>query len=59
MAMKQTSLATALDRIEAALSRAEAAAPDALAWQKRHARLKISVQDAIDDLDNLMTQRKP
>lgn len=54
--MEEASIAQAVERIEAALARIDAASRKSTDLHRRHARLKASVARSLADLDALLGQ---
>ena len=52
--MEDASIVNAIERIEAALKRAEAASREAADLRQRHERLKSSVSRSLENLDTLI-----
>ena len=56
--MEQTTICRALDRIETALGRIEAAAAQTPDLRKRHERLKDVVRKSLTELDGLIARKQ-
>ncbi|MCT2401034.1 hypothetical protein [Novosphingobium mangrovi (ex Huang et al. 2023)] len=55
--MEEVPIVKAVERIEAALARVEAASREAADLRNRHERLKASVSRSLEDLDRLIADR--
>lgn len=57
-ATNEAAAQTAIDRIEAALSRLESVVSQTRALQDRHGRLRGTVEEALGEIDALLAQRR-
>ncbi len=55
--MEKDAIVQAVDRIEAALARVEAAARETADLRRRHEGLKASVARSLEDIDRLIADR--
>jgi hypothetical protein len=55
--MEQTALCQALERIETALARVEAAALHSAGLRTRHEKLKATIEKSLDALDDLIAKQ--